>query len=148
MKTGSVSTNARLGIITRPASQLVLAAEIQQEHCLGAKIVRRFREGAVPLVRVCIVIGPTIRQADRLKRAIGEIQSKGRVGVEHVTRRVVAAPAGVSAVLQEVDVVPHPGEPQDVLQVVPRQPPDRPPDDVAENDDSHSSRPPMVVSDR
>ena len=102
----------------------------------------------MPPVGVRVVVSPAIRHADRSETRGRRNPAEGRVRVAHVARRVVAAPAGVPAVLQEADVVAHPGEPHHVLQVVPRQPPDRPANDVSENDDPHSSRPPMVVSDR
>src|SRR2546421_294217 len=98
---------------------------------IGWRVARHDRPSSGTAERPVSMFSPNEKKA--LCRP-APTQSVRRAGVGDAADRIVAGRI-IVAVLEEIHVVPEPGESEDVLQVVPRQPAERPANDITQNDD-------------
>ncbi len=124
----------------RPVPQGIDAREVEYHVRALAERPRAAGRRPEPAAGMGVEIGPGVASAHAPEGAGGEAETVGGIGVHHVAGRVVAGRI-IVAVFHEEHVVAEREETRDVLQVMPDEPAQRSPHDVAEDrDPTHRSR--------
>src|SRR5438045_224648 len=87
-----------------------------------------------------VIVGPAVLQSNSPKCTSGKLQTIGGIGACNVFDRIVAAPRGIAAIFNEVNLMPESGETHHILKVMPSHSPQWPAHQVAKHDN------PQVVS--
>jgi hypothetical protein len=89
-----------------------------------------------------IVISPLVACTGSVESVLCESQAIVRIGINDITSRIIAGRV-IIAIFEKVNLMSETSKPQNILEMMPSESPNRPPNNIAENNDAKAviSRP-------